>query len=85
LQRVCETNFTVTKPYLAQKSSFGLVPKATTIDILDKFWNIAGNHITDSTDLDQVMIRNANDYAGGNTITTMMDTFISKYEKIAIK
>jgi hypothetical protein len=70
---------------LAQKSSFGLVPTATNIDVLDNFWNIAGNKITDSTDLDQVMIRNANDYAGGNTITTMMDKFITKYEKIAIK
>ena len=33
IDRVCETDFAVTKPYLAQKSSFGLTPKATTVNL----------------------------------------------------
>ena len=33
IDRVCETDFAVTKPYLAQKSSFGLTPKAMTVNL----------------------------------------------------
>jgi len=33
INRVCETDFAVTKPYLAQKSSFGLTPKAMTVNL----------------------------------------------------
>lgn len=33
IDRVCSSDFTVTKPYLAQKSSFGLTPKSTTINL----------------------------------------------------
>lgn len=33
IDRVCESDFTVTKPYLAQKSSFGLTPTSTDINL----------------------------------------------------
>jgi uncharacterized repeat protein (TIGR01451 family) len=36
---VCETNFTITKPYLVQKSAFGMTPKTSTIN-LDDFYDI---------------------------------------------
>lgn len=33
IDRVCESDFAVTKPYIAQKSSFGLTPKSSTINL----------------------------------------------------
>lgn len=61
VDRVCESDFTVTKPYLAQKSSFGLTPKSTTVK-LDNYLDIFGNPIITWTDLDKIMVLNASDY-----------------------
>jgi len=82
--RICEVNFAVTRPYLAQKSAFGLTPKSTDID-LDGFMDIQGNDIVRSTDLDKIMTVDANEYDGGQEIKTKMAAFITKYEKLAIK
>ena len=84
IDRVCSVNFTVTQPYLAQKSSFGLTPRATTIS-LDGYKMIDGTELIRSTDLADIMVLNASTYDGGNSITTMMDKFITKYKKLAIK
>ena len=85
LKRVCETNFTVTKPYIVQKSSFGLTPKATNTADLDQFYTLNQTKITTSTDMNKIMILDADEYKWGNTIVTMMDNFITKYSKIAVK
>jgi len=61
IDRVCEVDFTVTKPYLAQKSSFGLTPKSTTIN-LDGYKDIFGNDIVKDTDLNKITVLNANAY-----------------------
>lgn len=61
IDRVCETDFAVTKPYLAQKSSFGLTPKATTVN-LDGYEDIKGNAIIKKTDLDKIMVLDADTY-----------------------
>ncbi len=84
VDRVCTVDFTVTRPYLAQKSSFGLTPKATTIS-LDNYKMINGTELVSSTDLSDIMVLNASTYDGGNVIKTMMNSFITKYSKIAIK
>jgi len=86
LNRVCETNFTVTKPYLIQKSSFGLTPKATTdIDIKDFYAFKNPSNLISSTQLDQIMLINADEYNGGSAVTTLASSFVTKYEKIAVK
>lgn len=63
LDRVCETDFTVTKPYLAQKSSFGLTPTSTTIN-LSGYKDILQNDIIKKTDLDKIMVLDADEYQG---------------------
>ncbi|MCX6825123.1 MAG: hypothetical protein NTY80_02755 [candidate division SR1 bacterium] len=83
LQRVCEANFTVTKPYLAQKSSFGTTPRATNIK-LDGYTNLDGTDLINGTDLAEIMVLDGSVYNGGNKIQTMINTFITKYEKLAI-
>ncbi len=83
IDRVCSVNFTVTKPYLIQKSSFGITPKATTIP-LDGYYNLGGNTLITDTDLDKIMVLDADTYKWGNSIATMMDNFIKKYSKIAV-
>lgn len=83
IDRVCETDFAVTKPYLAQKSSFGLVPKTTTID-LSKYLDIFGSGIVKKTDLDKIMVLNAETYKWGTNVTSLMTSFINKYDKLAI-
>lgn len=84
IDRVCSVNFTVTQPYIAQKSSFGLTPKATTIS-LDGYKMLDGTDLISNTDLSSIMVINEATYAGGRTITTMMDNFITKYKKLAVK
>ncbi len=83
IDRVCEVDFAVTKPYLAQKSSFGLTPKSTTIN-LGGYKDIFGHDIVQSTDLNKITVLNANAYDGGSAVKTMMGSFINKYEKLAI-
>ena len=85
MERVCETNFTVTKPYLIQKSSFGLTPKTTTDLSIQDFYGLDGVPLITSTQLDKIMVINTDTYEWGNTITTMMDNFVTKYSKLAIK
>ncbi len=46
---------------------------------------IDGTELIRSTDLADIMVLNASTYDGGNSITTMMDKFITKYKKLAIK
>ena len=84
IDRVCSVDFAVTQPYLAQKSSFGLTPKATTVP-LDGYKMINGDDLIDSTDLNNIMVLNESTYNWWNTITTMMNSFINKYSKLAIK
>jgi hypothetical protein len=84
VDRICEVNFAVTRPYLAQRSTFGLTPKATDID-LDGFKTINGVSLITDTQLDKIMTVDANDYEGGRKINTMTDAFIKKQEKLAIK
>jgi len=81
--RICEVNFAVTKPYLAQKSAFGAIPKSTNIN-LDNYFNIQGKLIVTDTQLDQIMTVGANEYDGGQEIKTKMSSFITKYDKLAI-
>jgi hypothetical protein len=69
---------------LAQKSSFGLTPKATAIS-LDGYKMIDGTELVNSTDLADIMVLDASQYDGGSSITTMMNTFINKYAKLAVK
>ena len=83
IDRVCETDFAVTKPYLAQKSSFGLTPKATDIN-LEGFMDIQGNELVTKTDLDKIMVLDGETYNGGNAVKTMMSSFITKYKKLAL-
>ena len=73
----------MTKPYLAQKSSFGLTPKATNIR-LDGYTMLDGRKLIDSTDLADIMILDESDYNASNKVQAMINTFITKYDKLAI-
>lgn len=81
---VCETNFTITKPYLVQKSAFGIHPKATDID-LRNFYDLNKEPLVTKTDLAEVMVLDTNEYAGDNrVIDLMIDGFVSTAEKLAV-
>ncbi|HMS91198.1 MAG TPA: hypothetical protein PKC87_03205, partial [Candidatus Absconditabacterales bacterium] len=84
IDRVCNVDFAVTQQYLAQKSSFGLTPRATDIP-LEGYKMIDGDELIDSTDLDEIMVLDASDYDGGDEVAVMMDAFINKYAKLAVK
>lgn len=74
----------MTQPYLAQKSSFGLTPRATTVP-LEGYKMLNGAELINSTDLSDIMVLSEATYDGGSAITTLMNSFINKYAKIAIK
>lgn len=84
VERVCEVDFAVTKPYLAQKSTFKMTPASTTIN-LKGFFDIEWNELITKTDLKEIMILDEWRYNASNTIYTSMTNFTKKYEKLAIK
>lgn len=83
IERVCDVDFAVTQPYLAQKSSFGLTPKSTTIP-LQGYKMLDGTELIKSTDLADIMVLNGSDYNATSQVNTMLDAFITKYDKLAI-
>lgn len=84
IDRVCEVDFAVTKPYLVQKSAFWLTPKAANID-LDPYYDIHGEKLLKSTDLDKIMVLDGDTYSWGNKVKAIMVAFISKYNKLGIE
>jgi hypothetical protein len=46
---------------------------------------INGDELIDSTDLADIMVLDASDYDGSDTVASMMDAFINKYTKLAVK
>ena len=74
-------DFAVTQPYLAQKSSFGVTPKAASIK-LDNYDMIDGTELIKSTDLEDIMVLDESAYDGGSKVKAMISTFITKYEKL---
>lgn len=83
LKRVCSVNFAVTQPYLAQKSLFSRTPKSTDIR-LDEYKTIDGEHLIDSTDLNEIMVLNESNYNGGTKVRSMIRNFITKYDNLAL-
>lgn len=84
IDRVCNVDFAVTQQYLAQKSSFGLTPRATTVP-LEGYKMINGDELIDSSDLADIMVLDASNYDGGEAVGSMIDSFINKYSKLAVK
>lgn len=84
VERVCEVDFAVTKPYIAQKSTFSIKPQSTNIN-LKGFFDIEWNELINKTDLKDIMILDEWKYNASNNIYTSMTNFTKKYEKLAIK
>lgn len=84
VERVCEVDFAVTKPYIAQKNNFNIMPKATNLKLKD-FYDIFGNELIKKTDLDKIMILDEWQYNASSNVYSLMTSFIKKYEKLAIK
>lgn len=80
---VCETNFTITKPYLVQKSAFGMTPKTTTIDLRD-FYTINKEAIISRTDLADVMVLDESSYEWIWVTSPMIDSFVKSAERLAV-
>jgi hypothetical protein len=83
VDRVCEVNFAVTRPYLVQKSAFSNVPQTTTIDIAD-FYAMNGSTMKDMTDLSEIMVLNASTYAINPNTNLLLHDFVSKYKQLAV-
>jgi hypothetical protein len=69
---------------LAQKSSFGVTPKATNIT-LNGYQTLNGEELIKTTDLADIMVLDESEYDGGNKVDAMINTFITKYNKLAIE
>jgi hypothetical protein len=81
--RVCEVNFSVTEPYILQKTPSGTINATTTV--LDRFKMYADGTQPFTTLLSNILAVNANDYAPTTTVKNTFDTFINKYSKLAVK
>ncbi len=80
---ICSVNFAVTQPYLAQRSTFGITPKATNIK-LEWYQTINGEDLISTTDLEDIMVLDESEYDGGSDVDALMTSFINKYERLAI-
>ena len=85
IDRICEVNFAVTKPYLMQKSLFGVTPKATTDINLDQFYDMKNEKLINKTDLSSIMKVDADDYAGWAKMDKQISDFVNKYTKLSTK
>ena len=82
---VCEVNFALTRPYMMQISTFGIDPIATDAsDFLKDFYDINGNSLIKSADIDSTMSVEARDYGFDSNTAQQMSEFKSRYESLAI-
>ena len=83
IDNVCETNFTVTRPYVIQKSAFGTTPKITNTNVRD-FLDIIGRPMIDQTDLASVMTMDASKYDGGIDAQFLISSEAARISKLAV-
>jgi len=83
VDRVCEVNFAVTRPYLVQKSAFSNTPQTTTIN-LSNFYAMNGSPISSLTDLSSIMVLNESQYTINPNTNLLMHNFVSKYKQLAV-
>lgn len=81
--RVCEVNFSVTKPYVLQKTPSGTV-NATNAE-LSKFRMYADGTQTFAGILNSVLTVNPSDYTATSQVQDAMTSFVNKYSKLAVK
>lgn len=78
--RVCETNFTMTRPYLMQIGA----SSAFASDDLSDFYNMRGDRILTSSELDDIASVRYSDYDGGGDIDQLLTDFVDKYDALAV-
>jgi hypothetical protein len=82
--RVCEVNFSVTEPYILQKTPSGTISQTT--DDLSKYRMYAdGTDVLDYTSLRNILTVSPTTYTDTTQISNAMSTFINKYAKLAVK
>jgi hypothetical protein len=79
--RVCDVNFSVTKPYILQKTPAGTVN--ITTQALDKFYMYADRTQVFSNILNAVLANNT--YSPNAAVKSALDAFINKYSKLAVE
>ena len=78
--RVCETNFTVTRPYLMQVGA----SSAAATDSLEDFYDIRGDQIMTSSELGDIDSIRYSDYDGGGNVDSLLSSFVSKYDALGV-
>ena len=90
IDNVCETNFTVTKPYVIQKSAFGTTPKITNLGTtsnitnIRSFLDIIGRPMIDQTDLASIMTMDPSQYDGGVDAQFLISSEAARISKLAV-
>lgn len=84
INNVCEVNFPITKPYMIQKSAFGITPKATNTAKLKNYLDIEGNALINKTDLADVMVLDEDSYDAGEDAQFLIMTEAAKIGKLAV-
>ncbi|MDR0650380.1 MAG: hypothetical protein LBG59_03030 [Candidatus Peribacteria bacterium] len=82
--RVCEVNFSVTEPYILQKTPSGTITQTT--ESLKNFKMYAdGTNIMENSELNKILTVNPNNFSDTTQISAAMEKFIAKYSKLAVK
>ncbi|MDR2415450.1 MAG: hypothetical protein LBD75_02305 [Candidatus Peribacteria bacterium] len=82
--RVCEVNFSVTEPYILQKTPSGTI-NSTTESLKNYKMYANGTDVMTYSELNKILTVSPNSYANTTQISTAMENFIAKYSKLAVK
>lgn len=77
--RVCQTNFSVTRPYLMQRGA----TSSASNDELSDFYDLFGSNLSSANDLTRLSKISLSSYDGGTAITNLTNTFVDKYSTLA--
>lgn len=83
VERICDVDFALTKPYMIARTALGTKPQASTTD-LSNFYDINDNPILNSTDINNVLVTNESHYNGGTALPSLVSSFVTNYSNLGV-
>lgn len=83
VERICDVDFALTKPYMIARTALGTKPQASSIDLSD-FYDINDQPILNSTDINDILVVNESEYDGGTALPNLVSSFVSNYSNLGV-
>lgn len=83
VERICDVDFALTKPYMIARTALGTKPQASSIDLSD-FYDINDQPILNSTDINDILVVNESEYDGGSALPSLVSSFVTNYSNLGV-